>query len=378
MLALMRKLAVGGLLLAAAAVAVAVLARGGAGSRAAADAARGDVVRVARRDLGAEVEATGVVKPRVGAEVRVGSRVSGVLTRLHVRVGDTVERGQLLAEIDARELVARRREAEAALALAGANLDWAASDLGRKRELHGAGLLAPSELELAGRTHAVARQQAAQARAALDSASAQLGYARITAPIAGIVASVSTQEGETVAASFAAPTFVTLVDLERLEVWAYVDETDIGRVAPGQRASFTVDTYGEERFSGEVTAVLPQAEIRDNVVNYVTVVRFAPPPSGPQAPPEPRVLRPEMTATVRIELPARRGALALPARALRREGGRPYVLLAAAGGETAEPVRRWVRTGERDDTHVEIVQGLREGDRVLVAPPATREEERER
>ena len=368
----MRKLAVGGLLLAAAAVALGVLAPGGAGSRAAADAARAEVVRAARRDLGAEVKATGVVKPRVGAEVRVGSRVSGVLTRLHVRVGDTVERGQLLAEIDSRELMARRREAEAALALAGANLDWAAADLARKRELHGGGLLAPSELELAGRAHAVAEQQAAQARAALDSASAQLGYARVTAPIAGIVASVSTQEGETVAASFAAPTFVTLIDLSRLEVWAYVDETDIGRVAPGQPASFTVDTYGEERFTGEVTAVLPQAEIRDNVVNYVTVVRFAPPQQQ-------RVLRPEMTATVRIELPARRGALALPLRALRREGGRAYVLLPDAGGDTAEPVRRWVRTGERDDTHVEIVDGLADGDRVLVAPPARQQEgERER
>ena len=368
----MRKLAVGGLLLAAAAVAVAVLARGGA--RQAAGEPRGEVVRAARRDLGAEVKATGVVKPRVGAEVRVGSRVSGVLTRLHVRVGDTVERGQLLAEIDARELLARRREAEAALALAGANLDFAASDLARKRQLHAGGLLAPSELELAGRAHAVAEQQAAQARAVLDSASAQLGYARITAPIAGIVASVSTQEGETVAASFAAPTFVTLIDLSRLEVWAYVDETDIGRVAPGQRASFTVDTYGDERFTGEVTAVLPQAEIRDNVVNYVTVVRFAPPAAGAEA----RVLRPEMTATVRIELPARRGALALPARALRREGGRPYVMLPGAS-DIAEPVRRWVRTGERDETHVEIVEGLREGERVLVAPPATpREQERER
>ena len=364
----MRKLAVGGLLLAAGAVAVGVLARGG--SRPGAGEPRGEVVRAARRDLGAEVKATGVVKPRVGAEVRVGSRVSGVLTRLHVRVGDTVERGQLLAEIDARELVARCREAEAALALAGANLDFAASDLARKRQLHAGGLLAPSELDLAGRAHAVAEQQAAQARAALDSASAQLGYARITAPIAGIVASVSTQEGETVAASFAAPTFVTLIDLSRLEVWAYVDETDIGRVAPGQRASFTVDTYGDERFPGEVTAVLPQAEVRDNVVNYVTVVRFAPPAE--------RVLRPEMTATVRIELPARRGALALPLRALSRAGGRPYVLLPGAGGAAAEPVRRWVRTGERDETHVEIVEGLREGERVLVAPPATRREERER
>ena len=75
-------------------------------------------------------------------------------------------------------------------------------------------------------------------------------------------------------------------------MWAYVDETDIGRIRIGQPATFTVDTYGATKFAGEVTAIYPQAEIRDNVVNYVTVIRFEPPPD--------KVLRPEMTATVRI------------------------------------------------------------------------------
>lgn len=112
------------------------------------------------------------------------------------------------------------------------------------------------------------------------------------------MASVSTQEGETVAASFATPTFVTLVDLSRLEVWAYVDETDIGRIKVGQRASFTVDTYGDETFEGSVTAIYPKPEIRDNVVNDVTVVRFDPPCD--------RILRPEMTTTVRITVDARK------------------------------------------------------------------------
>jgi macrolide-specific efflux system membrane fusion protein len=361
-----RKLLVAGLLAAAAAVAVVVVARGAGSGPAEAVAGGVEVVRVTRRDIGSTVKATGVIEPRVGAEVRVGSRLSGVVTRLHVRVGDLVERGQLLAEIDDRELRARRREAEAALALARANVGFTQADLRRKRELSAAGVLAPSELDLAERANRVAEQQEAQAAAALDSAATQLGYARITAPIAGIVASVSTQEGETVAASFAAPTFVTLLDLSRLEVWAYVDETDIGRVEPGQAATFTVDTYDEERFAGTVVAIHPQAEIRDNVVNYVTVVRFTP-PAG-------RVLRPEMTATVRIELPARRGAPALPLRAVRREGGRPYVLVP---GER-EGERHWVTPGVRDETHVEMAAGLREGDAVLAAGADERRREEPR
>ena len=149
---------------------------------------------------------------------------------------------------------------------------------------------------MAERAHAVAEQQVAAAQAAVDCAQIQLDRAIITAPIGGVVASVATQEGETVSASFSAPTFVTLIDLRRLEVWAYVDETDIGRIEPGQRATFTVDTYGAEEFSGVVTAIYPKAEIRNNVVDYVTVIRFSPKID--------RTLRPEMTATIRIALDA--------------------------------------------------------------------------
>lgn len=312
----------------------------------------GEVVRVERRTIGSSVKATGVVKPRIGAEVKVGSRVSGGVARLHVQIGDTVARGQLLAELETRELAARRDQAQAALAAAEATMQLARSDLARKRTLGAAQLLSAADLDVAERGRGVAEQQHAEAAANLDYARTQLEYARITAPIAGIVASVATQEGETVAASLAAPTFVTLVDLDRLEVWAYVDETDIGRIEKGQATRFSVDTYPDHEFEGRVTAVYPQAEIRDNVVNYVTVVTFDAPHG--------RTLRPEMTATVRIAIDTRENALALPRRAVRREQGRSFVL--TPGGK-----KRPVTAGSRDETHVEILDGLREGDEVLVA-----------
>jgi HlyD family secretion protein len=318
------------------------------------DAAGTEVVRVARRDVGYVVKATGIIKPRVGAEVRVGSRISGVVKRLYVRVGDRVTKGQLLAELDDRDLTARRDEAAAALQQTDVNRSYAKTDLARKRELSAAGVLARSDLDLAERAAAVAEQQVTAAHASLEYATAQLAYTRIIAPIGGVVASVSTQEGETVAANFAAPTFVTLLDLSRLEVWAYVDETDIGRIRVGQNARFTVDTYGDDEFEGRVTTVYPKAEIRDNVVNYVTVVRFEPPRG--------RTLRPEMTTTVRITLDGREDVLALPIRAVRRDGDQVYVL--SRRGEAIE--RRRVTTGSRDETYWEIVGGLREGDEVLI------------
>jgi RND family efflux transporter MFP subunit len=312
-----------------------------------------EVVRVTRRDIGTAVKATGVIKPMTGAEVNVGSSVSGVVMRLFVQIGDHVTKGQQLAELDSREFVARRDADAAALRVAQANMEYAQVDVERKRQLHAAQIIARSDLDLAEKTFSVAERQWDQARATLADSNTQLGYTEIIAPISGVVSAVSTQEGETVAASFAAPTFVTLLDLSRLEVWAYVDETDIGRVRIGQKAHFTVDTYGGREFDGTVTAIHPKAEIRDNVVNYIAVLRFTPPHNF--------VLRPEMTTTVKVDLERHVNVLALPIREMRREGSRAFVLCRNAG----KIEQRWISTGIRDDSYWEIVGGLHEGDEVV-------------
>jgi HlyD family secretion protein len=273
-------------------------------------ASPGLAIRVIAAEAGPErasvIKASGVIKPCVGAEVRVGSRLSGVVKRLHVQVGDPVSPGQRLAELDDRELLARLDEANANHRLALAELRYASSNLERQRSIAAARVISAGDLDLAERAFAVAEQKVAAMQAAAEYARVQLDYSVILAPIGGVVASVATQEGETVSASFTTPTFVTLIDLGRLEVWAYVDETDIGRINLGQHATFTVDTYGDASFAGTVTAIYPKAEIRDNVVNYIAVVRFEPQPG--------RILRPDMTAFVRIALPADepRRASALP------------------------------------------------------------------
>jgi RND family efflux transporter MFP subunit len=189
----------------------------------------------------------------------------------------------------------------------------------------------------------------------------QLGYTRIVAPISGTVESVTTQEGETVASSFAAPTFVTLLDLSRLEVWAYVDETDIGRIRVGQKAAFTVDTYGDHQFPGRVTAIYPQAQIRDNVVDYIAVVRFKPPRGY--------VLRPEMTTTVTIAQQQHKNVLSVPISAVHREGARHYVIVR----NSRSTERQWITTGLRDDSYWEILNGVREGEEVSIGNPTKTE-----
>jgi macrolide-specific efflux system membrane fusion protein len=314
---------------------------------------RWETAVVDRRDIGATVLATGVVRPKVGAQVAVGSRASGVLKKLHVTVGDRVVAGQLLAELDPVEFEVQVKRAEAMLNTATAEREFAEAEYRRAVQLADAQAASGVELSAAQRGIETAQAREREAAAALEAARVQLSYTSIRAPISGVVGSVSTQEGETVAASFSAPTFVTIIDLTRLEVWAYVDETDIGRIEAGQRASFTVDTWPDEAFAGRVTAVRPTAEIRDNVVNYVTLIEIE--NRGG------RLLRPEMTTTVSIVLDGRTDALALRNDAVRRDSGGSYVYVPTENGLE----RRNVEIGFRGTDFTEALSGIEVGDVVV-------------
>ena len=362
---------------------------------------------VARRDFSSSVLATGAVQAQVGAEVRVGARISGKVKRLHANIGDRVVKGQVVAELEKADLEAlvAQRHAELDLAQAKfaavesllpkeierAELDLDESQatqtlaekaLGRARQLRQQNAISEDELDQAEERYSVsaarlasaskalelaetryaedlrqAKAEVARAASALENAKVQLSYATITAPIDGVIASVSTEEGETVAAGMQAPTFVTIIDLERLQVDAYVDEVDIGKVKVGQRAAFTVDAFPATEFEGKVSAIYPKAVIQDNVVNYDVVVDIETPYHG--------LLRPEMTASVTIFLEKREGVLAVPAKAVQREGGRTVVYVDADG--RAEP--REIKAGWRDGQWIEVASGLQEGETVFLEPP---------
>ncbi len=368
------------------------------------------VVRVVRRDFASSVLATGAVRPQVGAEVHVGSRSSGKVMQLHANIGDLVEKGQVIAELEKADLEAMVAQRQAELTLARTQLaslkalrpkEVAKADaevaqceatviLTRKELERENGLLrhefttqlawdraqerlavAEAQVTAARKAREVirtrydedlkqARVEIERANAALEHARVQLSYATITAPIAGVIATISTQEGETVAANLNAPTFVTLIDLNRLQVDAYVDEVDIGKVHPGQRAVFTVDAFPAREFEGKVDAIYPKAVIQENVVNYDVVVEITSKYGG--------LLRPEMTASVTFFLETRKGVLALPAKAIRRERGRTTVHVLGAGGE---PSSRGVKVGWDEGGWIEIVSGLEEGQAVLLAPAPT-------
>ena len=234
-----------------------------------------------------DVIAVGIVKSQVGAEVKVGSQLSGIVAKLHVNVGDVVKRGDALAELDDAQWRARVTSLEAELVAAEAELAYARSDVSRMERVAS---YSPAQIENGRRNVQVRDAMVGQTRAKLDEARVELGYTRIRAPISGTVASVSTYEGETVAAAFSAPTFVTIVDLGRLEVQAYVDEHDIGTVRTGERVRFRVDAFRDRDLTGTVRAIYPKPQLINNVVNYIVIVDFENPTR--------LIVRPEMTTHV--------------------------------------------------------------------------------
>ena len=362
--------------------------------------------RVIRQDLSVTVHAIGAVKPQLGAEVRVGSRISGRVVRLYANIGDFVKKGEVIAELEQEELKAIVDERQAELQVARAKLQsadhlfpqeieraeaevarWTAtvslaqSELLREDALLAQGLIpqraldqaeerllvAQAELEASSRALDVVRtnytetkKQAAanteRARAALASAEAQLSYAVITAPIPGVIGSVSTQEGETVSAGLNAHTFVTIVDLSRLKVDAYIDEIDIGKVRSGQKAVFTVDAHSGMEFRGAVLRIHPNAFLHDNIVKYVTEIAIGTPYED--------YLRPEMTAAVDILIEPKT-VLAVRAIAIKREGGRDVVYVRGGDG----PILREVRIGWRSGPWAEVISGLDEGEEVYLETP---------
>ncbi|MCP4414588.1 MAG: efflux RND transporter periplasmic adaptor subunit, partial [Gammaproteobacteria bacterium] len=224
-----------------------------------------DMQSVRIQEMSSMVSATGIIKPQVGAEVRIGTRASGTVTDLYVNIGDYVKKDQLLAEIDASELEARYNLAQANLRFAETTLKFAKLEYSRIERLNAKEYVSRQVLEEAEKAVEIAESMVLQEISNVDFSRIQLSFTEIRASISGVIGSVSTQKGETVSAMLSSPTFVTIIDLDQLEVWTYIDETDIGRIKTGQEVTFTVDTYTETEFSGIVTAIYPKAEIQNNV-----------------------------------------------------------------------------------------------------------------
>jgi len=311
-------------------------------------------VTVQRKDISQAIIATGIIKPKVGAEVKVGAQVSGVVKNLFVKTGSKVTKNDLLALIDPKTYQSQKDKMFALKEIAATGKKFAEMEFNRQKTLYEQRAISQQQFEAAQQRFELAEAKLKQAEAEYEYSDLQLGYTKIFSPINGVVASISTQEGETVAAGFLSPTFVTIIDLDQLELWTYVDETDIGRIQKGQNVSFTVDTYPGEEFEGNVETIYPKAEIQNNVVNYVVVVKI-------QLQKD-KILRPEMTATVQTFIQQKENVLVVPKSAVQTENNRTFVTILLNGKEE----KRFITTGISDKKYYEVLSGLSEKEKVAL------------
>jgi HlyD family secretion protein len=276
---------------------------------------------VTRGDIVDTVGATGTLQ--AVTTVQVGSQVSGNISWLGADFNSIVHKGQVIAKLDPALFEAQLQQAKANLVKSQADternkvaLTDAQQKYTRAKELAAKNLLPLSDLDAA--KIAVDAAQAmlqssqatvAQSQASLNQNQVNLAHTIINAPIDGIVIQRSVDVGQTVAASMSAPTiFILAADLTKMQVNANIDESDVGRIRPGQHVTFHVDAYPTETFEGTVAQIRLQPVVIQNVTTYGTVI---------DVPNQQLKLKPGMTATVKVEIAKRNDVLRVPNAALR-------------------------------------------------------------
>lgn len=359
---------------------------------------------VDRGDVVSKVTASG--KLRALNTIKVGAEVSGQVTRVYVDFNSQVTAGQVLAEIDPTRFKARVQQAQAQVSLAQASLLQAEAnaaraqtelaiqerEYARRKSLEGEGFLSKAGLDGAASLLATARAsvkttsaliassraQISQSSAELTSAQLDLRRTTIIAPTSGVVINKLVEPGTTVAANFQTPNlFEIAADTTRMQVEASVDEADIGQVRDGQDVQFTVDSYPDDVFRATVRQIRKAATENQNVVSYLVILDVDNLAGK---------LLPGMTANVEVITGRKENVLRAPTAALRfrpRAADRPEKEEKAKAGQgqvwvsTAAPYKpalRMVTVGLSGEDHVEILSGLKDGERLLVRSKSTKKE----
>ena len=377
-------------------------------------------IPVATRDIVVSAQASGTIQPDTVVEVK--SKASGEILELRVETGQLVKRGELMVRVDPRNPRNLLAQARADLDVAQARLTNATSQKRRADELFKSQSITEQEHENALLDYANARAEVVRARVAVDDAQNQMDDTNVLAPITGTIIEKLVERGQVISSPTrdvgGGTVLLKMADLGLVQVRTLVDETDIGKIQVGQRATVTVDAYPSRPFEGSVLKIEPQAITEQNVTMFAVLVRI-----------DNRggLLRPGMNSEVEIHVGQREDVLAVPNAALRTQrdvgsaaqvlglspadvqrdlasrsqgtrdgggapagaGGRAAMGGSAAAGGSARPVDAsfggryivfvkrpegpeavWIRTGLTDLDYSEVVDGLQAGDSVLILPSA--------
>jgi HlyD family secretion protein len=265
---------------------------------------------VSRQNITVTVEATGTVEPIDLVEVK--SKASGQITHMPVEIGTTVRRGQLMVQIDTRDVKNAYDQTRAALVAAQARVQVTRAQKKRSDQLFSEQVITAAEHETAMLDDANSQAQLVKARTDLDLARQRLEDATVSAPIAGTVLAKPVSVGQVISSATSSvsggTTLLQMADLSRIRIRALVSETDIGNVRPGQEASVAVDAYPQRPFRGTVEKIEPQAVVEQSVTMFPVLVSIDN---------EQGLLMPGMNGEVTMMVDERDGVIAVPTDALR-------------------------------------------------------------
>ncbi len=347
-------------------------------------------VQVSRGDIESSVTALGTLQPR--RYVDVGAQASGQIQKIHVEVGDVVKEGQLLVEIDPSTQKAKLDAGQFSIENLKAQLqeqraqhELAQQKYQRQQNLAAGGATREEDVQTA-RAELKATQaridmfqaQIRQAQASLRSDQAELGYTRIYAPMSGTVVNIDAREGQTLNAQQQTPLILRIAKLSPMTVWAEVSEADIGHVKPGMNAYFTTLSGGSRRWASTVRQILPvppkpldqtsqgggspnstSKSGSGRVVLYTVLLDVENSDNALMA---------EMTTQVFFVAGSAKDVLTAPVAALHNEGQVAGNQIARVVAKNGDIEHRQVRTGLSDRLQVQILDGLKEGDHLLIGP----------
>jgi HlyD family secretion protein len=286
---------------------------------------------VTRRDIIVDAQANGSIEPI--AIVDVKSKAGGVITKMTVETGTRVNPGDLIVQIDTRDVQNKFDQAQAQLTAAQAKLTVAESDKKRNEDMYKARVITPQEFENVAVNYENAKSAVVTARTNLDLAKQNLEEATVRAPQEGVIITKNVSVGTVIASATGSvsggTTIVQMADLGTVRIRALFNETDIGNVHPGEPANVTVDAYPDRRFSGVVEKIEPQAVVQQNVTMFPVLVNLQN---------QEGLLRPGMNGQVAVLIDERDGVLAVPNDAIKNP--REAVATGAMLGMSADSVNK--------------------------------------
>jgi HlyD family secretion protein len=322
--------------------------------------------KVEKGSLEVLVTANGVVEPI--DRIQLKSKASGEIVKMTVEQGDFVRKGQLIARLDQKDEKAAVAQAQADLDIAKADLEQAQKSYDRSEQLYKQNLISEEEKDQIELNFATAKGRLIRASTTLDRAKERFDESVVLAPISGIILQKYVEEGQIIASGVSTvgggSPITDIADMAAVYVKAGVDEIDIGKIRVGQEASVTADAYPNQRFSGKIVRISPEARIEQNVTLFDVIV---------QVENRDGKLKSGMNTSIEISVVKKQNLLLVSAAAVKivTNGGKPGSEATVLVKQGRDFVPREVKTGLSNFRQVEIVSGLNEND-VIGVPMTSR------